>query len=78
MRFILIAIILALTACGATAAQTALEIVSPIAVRALEKLVAERWGTEVDKQSAGCFPLPEFEDEDDYVYVLCRAKGVEK
>lgn len=78
MRLFIVAISLSLASCGATAAQTALEIVSPIAVRALEKLVTERWGTEVDEQSAGCFPLPEFEDEDDYVYVLCRAKGVAK
>lgn len=75
MRVLIVFIALALTSCGATTAQTALEIISPLAVRALERLVKERYGTEVDEQSAGCFPLPEFEDEDDYVYVLCRAKG---
>lgn len=73
---------LIVAACGAfgagTAARSALDIVAPIAAEALSELIRSRYGTEADKESAGCYALPEFTtDEDGFEYVLCRAKPVE-
>jgi hypothetical protein len=60
------------------AAKSALEIVAPIAAEALSDLIRKRYGADVDKESAGCYALPEFTtDEDGFDYVLCRAKAVE-
>ena len=64
--------------CG-PAAQTALDIIAPIAADALTSLISDRFGGETDEDSAGCFPLPDgFNDDGEgYVYILCRAKPVE-
>lgn len=73
-----------LTACT-PAAQTALEVLAPVAVDALTQLVAERWGSnaEVDTETAGCFRAPASvavlvgDDDLEFVYAVCRAKALE-
>lgn len=67
-----------IAACG-PAAKTALDVIAPIAADALSDLISERFGSATDEDSAGCFELPsEFNDDDEgYVYILCRAKPVE-
>lgn len=60
------------------AAKSALELVAPLAADALSELIRSRYGTEADKESAGCYALPEFvTDEDGFEYVICRAKPAE-
>lgn len=61
----------------APAVKSALDVIGPIAADALSALISERFGSETDEATAGCFELPaDFEDEDGYVYILCRAKPV--
>lgn len=64
--------------CGGPAAKTALDVIAPIAADALTALIQERFGSDTDEASAGCFPIPgDFNDDGDgYVYILCRAKPV--
>ncbi len=71
--------------CDTPAAQTALDVVAPLAVDALTSLVKQRWGSdaEVDVPTANCVKAPEsaadwFGDDDrDFEYITCRGKAVE-
>lgn len=81
MRVFIVFIVLSLSSCGlfssGEAEKTALEVVSPIASELLKRLIKERYDAETDEESAGCYPLPEFENEDDFTYIICRAKAQE-
>lgn len=73
---------LMLVGCGLFAAGgpavSALEVVAPIAAKALARLIQNRYGTDVDEQTAGCYELPEFTtDEEGFEYIICRAKPIE-
>ena len=72
--------VMSCAALSSPAAQSALDIIAPIAKTALTALMEKR-GEEVDEDSAGCFDFEdlgvEIEDEDGFSYVLCRAKAVE-
>ncbi len=67
-----------LVACG-PAAKSALDVIAPIAADALSDLISDRFGSDTDEDSAGCFELPDgFNDDGEgYVYILCRAKPIE-
>ena len=76
---LLLAVILAVVAaCGTPAAKSALEVIAPIAADALSDLISDRFGSDTDEGTAGCFELPEgFNDDGEgYVYIICRAKPV--
>ena len=84
-----VGIVLVLTAMASPgcfpAAKTVLDLIAPAAIDALTQLVSERWGAdaEVDEETAGCFraaaDVAELvgDDDQEYVYVVCRAKAVE-
>lgn len=76
MRIWMILVML-VSGCGSPAAKSALDVIAPIAADALSGLISDRFGSETDEASAGCFPLPgDFNDDDGHVYILCRAKPV--
>ena len=66
-----------LCACGTPVAQSALEVLAPIAADTLTQLIDDRYGKEVDEGSAGCFALPAGFNDDEFEYAICRAKAVE-
>ena len=68
------------------AAQSALNVIAPLAVDAITMLVRDRWGAdaEVDRATAACIPAPPsaadwFGDDDDhdFEYATCRGKAVQ-
>jgi len=58
-------------------AKSAIDLLLPVAADALTEAVRDRFGAEVDQETAICFPLPEEAMGDGMVYVVCRAEPVE-
>jgi hypothetical protein len=56
-------------------AMTALEAVAPAAAEALAKAVVESFGADHEPDKPGCYEFEEGFGDDEYVFVLCRAKG---
>ncbi len=81
MKHVIILLALLLGACGmfqSPAAQTALDIIAPIAKRELTELIKRRHNVEPDESTAGCFEVEEqFAPDDGFDYMICRAKPVE-
>lgn len=73
------------TACGTPAAQTALDIVREPAIDLLTRVIADRFGSGVDKGSAYCEELPdgfrsgieELDEDDRGAFVMCWARAAE-
>lgn len=85
LLFILLALSPAACATLGAPTKSVLEALAPAAVDALTEAVSNRWGqdAQVDEPSAGCVLAPEGtadvfgDDDEEFVYVTCRAKAVE-
>jgi hypothetical protein len=76
---LLMVVVLGLHSCSQPAAKSALDVILPIATDALTALIQDRFGTGIDESTAGCWDniMPADEDEDGYVWILCRAKPIQ-